>query len=177
MLDGFSPFDTTKNGKRYFVGLSVVVVGYAVALTGSLASFRIPIALSSGMTLLGLLSAMFLSGWIAPRLAIERFGRAFIPAFVIGTLVIAAMLAMFARSDWTTWYLHPTGFQSAWIVLVVAYFHFVGIFKRPGMNNLNSENSVTEYNEDQVRNPYAPPMSPELGTNNPMDRSGGPTAS
>ena len=177
MSDAFVPFDTTKDGKRYFVGLLVVAIGYIVALTSSLATFRIPIALSSGMALIGLLAAILLSGWISPRLAVKQYSRAFFPTFVIGTLLIAAILRLFADSDWKTWYIHPAGFQSTWIVLVIAFFHLGRVFKSPGSRKLNLEISVSEYNKDQAQNPYAPPMRHELQMNKPMDRSGGSAAS
>ena len=177
MPNAFLPFDVTANRKRYFFGLAIVAIGYTTALIGCLFSLRIPMALTSGMMVCGLLAATLLPGWIAPRLGIKGLSRAFFPTYLIGTLSIAAILAMFADYDWKTWYFHPTGFQSIWIVLVIAFFHLSGILKNFGMKNHYSDIAVSEYNENQTKNPYSPPMRPQLRTNNPEDRSGGSAVS
>ena len=159
----------TPKSLRYFVGLLVVVVGYSTALAGCLAFFKIPLFLSGAMFIGGLLIAMLLPSWLDRRLAFAQTSRAFVALNLFGSLLICAIMLLFANSNWKTWYFHPAGFQSAWLVLVAAFFHVKGIRQQAGWKSRKIEILTSEYNEAQASNPYAPPMQARPLTNNPMD--------
>ena len=163
------PTDATPKNARYFVGLLVVVVGYSTALAGCLAFFKIPLSISGAMFLVGLLTAMLLPRWLDRRLALRQSNRAFVAMNLLGSLLIVCVMLLFANSNWKTWYFHPAGFQSAWLVLVSAFFHCKGIRQQSGWKSPKIEILTSEYNEAQASNPYAPPMQARPMTNNPTD--------
>jgi hypothetical protein len=179
MLDPSVPSDATPNDSGYFVGLVIAVFGYVTALTGCLAFFKIPLALTFGMLLGGFLIALLLPRWLDRRLAFTQSSRVFLATILGGQALIVALLILFANPNWKTktGYIHPAGFPCSWCVLVAATFHCVSIIQQTGWKNRNTDNPITDYNIDQESNPYAPPKHSQLRTNNPMDRSGGSAAS
>lgn len=97
-------------------------------------------------------------------------GPAFILWYISGILLILAFMVWFADSNWKTWRVHPAGFQMTWIVSLAAFFHFREVLKRLRMHKSTTEIPLSEYDENQSQNPYAPPMQPRPLLDNPMDR-------
>ena len=117
------PSDATPIGVRFLFGLAMVVIGYTTALIGCILFFKIPLTLTIVMMLSGIVLATFLPTCVDRRLAFTQSSRTFITTNMFGLFLIVAIMVAFANSNWMTWYIHPLGFQSTWLVLVTAYFH------------------------------------------------------
>ena len=163
MVNAQMPTGATPQGVRFFLGLAIVVFGYATALIGCVAFFKIPLVLTIGMMFAGL-AAIFLPSWIDGRLAFAQTSRAHSATYVIGLLMILALEVAFANSNWMTWYLHPAGYQSTWLFLVAAFFHCRSILRHFPPENRSAEVPIAGYDENQIDNPYSPPMRSQPDT-------------
>ena len=112
----------------------------------------------------GLIVATTIPIWLDSRLAFQQSGRAIVTTNVIGTLLIAGVMVVFANSNWKSWYIHPAGFQSTWLVVVSAFFHIAGIKQLFDARINGNEIPIYEYDENQASNPYAPPMRSKPST-------------
>ena len=176
MVDAAKPSETTQKGVRFFVGLAIVMIGYSTALIGCLAFFKIPLLITTGMMLGGLLVATILAKFVDHNLAFPAASRVYSLTNLIGSLLIVAIMVAFANSNWKTWYIHPAGFQGIWLVLVGAGFHSYAIQKCFTRGARISEMQMTDYDEKEASNPYAPPMRQQTRTNKAMDTKGSVTA-
>ncbi len=145
MHERSAPPDANHLGAGYFVGLTIAVISYGVALVGCLAFFKIPLALTVGMMSGGLLIAMLLPKILDRRLAFANTSRAYRFVSILGVLVIASIMGVCANSNWMTWHFHPAGFQSTWFVLVTSFFHFREIQKQSKI-----ELVLSYYDENQL---------------------------
>ena len=160
--DALNPIDPTQpvlappKGVRFYIGLAIVFIGYTTALFGSIAFFKIPLVQTIGLMLVGA-TATLLPTWIDRRLGFPNVGRAYTTTNVVGSFLIIAILAAFASSNWTKWYIHPAGFQTTWIFSVAAFFHFRNILTLFPSKNCHYEVPITD-DESQKDNPYEPPL-------------------
>ena len=177
MHDNCVPADASQLGARYFVGVTIAVISYGIALVGCLAFFKIPLALTVGMMSGGLFIAMLLPRILDRRLALKNTSRAYSLVSIVGVLVISSIMGVCANSNWMTWHVHPAGFQGIWFVFVTSFFHFREILYQSRLQNRKIELVLSDYDENQLQNPYATPMQSGPKTNNPTDRSGGAAAS
>ncbi len=158
MIEAEIDVKANANGTLFVVGLVVSCVGYSAALIGCIAFFKIPLAWTFRLMLCGLIVATTIPKGLDRRLAFPTIGRAFFTTNFIGTLLIAGVMVLFANSNWKSWYVHPAGFQSTWLVVVSAFFHMDGIIRSSDARKLINEIHIYEYDENQATNPYAPPM-------------------
>ncbi len=161
-----APLDPMPRGLRFYFGVSILSVGYATALFGSIAFFKIPLFLTC-VIMFGGIIATFLPVLFDRRLAFFSSSRAYTATNLIGSFLIIAIMVASANTNWRTWYIHPAGFQSTWILLVAAFFHCRSIRKHFPSTNPPAENPITDYDESQKDNPYSAPMRSQSRANNP----------
>ena len=162
---------TTQKGMRFFLGLAILTIGYTTALIGFLTFFKIPLLLTCGMTVGGLL-ATTLGKVFDHALAFPPLNSRYRILTLFGSLPVAAIMVAFANSNWMSWYIHPAGFQGVWIVTAAAAFHFSAIRKYFVTQAYIGDIPMSDFDANQASNPYAPPMHVEDRTNNGMDTKG-----
>ncbi len=112
---------------RFASALSLLITGYVSALIGGIAFFKIPLVLTFGMVLVGTFASYYLPRLVDKRFSYGQVTRVSRIVGLLGSLTIAALMVLFADSDWSRWYVHPAGFHLTWIVFVTMFFHIATI--------------------------------------------------
>ena len=173
MTDASTSADTSPRRIAFFLGTAIVIAGYAMALVGSLGFFKIPLLFTFALLVGGICLATLLPKKLDCRLAFTQTSRTYKIVNIGGSILIAGFMVLFADANWKTWYIHPAGFQTIWFTLVAASFHFYDISSQFNHNPQLSDAGVSEFDETQMDNPYAPPMRYEDRTNKAMHPSRG----
>jgi hypothetical protein len=148
-------------GVRFVIGMAILSSGYLTAFVGTVAFFKIPLVWTVLMMFCGLLVGTVVPKWFDQRLAFPSSSRTLHTVNFIGVVLIGATMVCFANSNWKTWSVHPAGFHSIWFTLVCIGCHLHSVHRNFALNKLAPECHVSDYEEAQASNPYAPPMHPE----------------
>ena len=174
MLDASQSSDPFQKNAGYYVGLAIVVLGYAIALIGCPLLKNLPSGnsgfhrmwlLGGLMVQSGILCAMILPARLDRRLGFAPPIRVFSATMVLCPLMVTLAMVLFANMKWTSWSNYLIFDLLTWIVLTAA-FHCAAIVHQSRGRKRMIETPVCDFDADQRTNPYAPPMQSQPRTNN-----------